>query len=336
MKPALRKQTSPPPVGNDQLYLPEEKKGEYSVIKKLAALLVVLIIFFFLGKNLYHNWGELSAQKWNIKPGLLVFSFLLLVINLAISAFVWGKILRLFGTHLPFVQSFKIMSLSGLGKYLPGKIWLYLGQIYLSQKAKIPKSICVFSLLLLFAAYNLAGLLVFIASLFLWRKFSPMLILALFIAGGCAFLIIFSPKILNRVLRGVIGIFKSFREKFPDGGLVFQAGFKPVFRIILILMADWMIFGAAVYLLVNSFYHIDLTQTVILCGIFAISSILGILSFFVPAGLGVREGVQSYLLGMFIPLSAAIMISVVMRVWMTLGELMCFFVALKIKKPEVW
>jgi hypothetical protein len=267
---------------------------------------------------------------------LLILSFLLLIVNLAISALVWGKILQLFGAQLPFPQSFKIMSLSGLGKYLPGKIWLYLGQIYLSQKAKIPKSVCLFSLLLLFAAYNLAGLLVFIASLFLWNRFSQVSISALFIAGCGAFLIIFSPRILNGVLRWVFGIFKRLKKKFPDNELVFRTGFRPVLRIILILAADWLIFGTAVYFLVNSFYHIGLTQTVILCGIFAISSILGILSFFVPAGLGVREGVQSYLLGMFIPLSAAIMISVVMRVWMTLGELMCFFVALKIKKPEVW
>lgn len=118
--------------------------------------------------------------------------------------------------------------------------------------------------------------------------------------------------------------------------MTFQAGFKPAVEIILILLADWLIFGVAVYFLVNSFYPINLSQTVILCGIFAISSILGILSFFVPAGLGVREGVQSYLLSLFIPVSAAILISLAMRIWMTLGELMCFFVALKIKKPEVW
>ena len=83
------------------------------------------------------------------------------------------------------------------------------------------------------------------------------------------------------------------------------------------------------------FYHIDLSQTVILCGIFAISVIAGIVSFFVPAGLGVREGILSYLLSLFIPISAAILISLVMRVWIASGELVCFLIALKIKKPEL-
>ncbi len=336
MKLSLREQTSPARWESDSAYLSEERESKTSLLKKLAAFLVILIIFFFLGKSLYHNLGELSASKWSIKPLPLIFSFLLLIINLAISAFVWKKILQLFGASLPFSRSFKIMSLSGLGKYLPGKIWLYLSQIYLSRKAEIPKSVCIFSLFLLFAAYNLAGLLVFIASLFLWKNISPISISISFLAGCFIFPIIFSPRILNGVLKTISRFFKRLKEKFPSGELTFRAEMRKTVEIILILLADWIIFGVAVYFLVNSFYHLDLSQTVILCGIFAISSILGILSFFVPAGLGVREGVQSYLLGMFIPVSVAILISLVMRVWMTLGELICFFIALKIKKPEVW
>jgi hypothetical protein len=307
-----------------------------SLLKKLTALLVILVIFFFLGRSLYHNLGELGTQSWSIKPIPLILSFFLLVLNLAVSAFVWKEILSLFGTGLPLNQSFKIMSLSALGKYLPGKIWLYLSQVYLSGKADISKRVCIFSLLLLFAAYNLAGLLVFIASLFLWRKFSPVYIGILFLAVSLIFSVIFSPRILNGLIAALTRLFGKLKNKFPQGEITFRAGTSKVLEIILILLMDWLIFGVAVYLLVNSFYHIELSQTVILCGIFAISSILGILSFFVPAGLGVREGVQSYLLAMFIPVSAAILISLVMRVWMTLGELVCFAVAWKIKKPEVW
>jgi len=336
MNISLREQTTPPVVENYPSNLDGERERKSFVLKRLAALLVILVIFFFLGRSLYHNIGELSAQSWSIKPIPMILSFFLLILNLAISAFVWREILQLFGTRLPFNQSFKIMSLSGLGKYLPGKVWLYLSQIYLSRKANISKRVCIFSLLLLFAAYNLAGLLVFIASLLLWKKFSPVYIAILFLACSLIFPIIFSPRILNGLIMVFSHIFRKFKNKFPQGELIFQTGIRRTTKIILILLLDWLIFGIAVYLLINSFYHIDLFQTVILCGIFAISSILGILSFFVPAGLGVREGAQSYLLAIFIPVSAAILISLVMRVWMTLGEMVCFLIALKIKKPEVW
>ena len=315
-------------------HIPDSEQKS-SNLRKITAFAVISVIFFFLGKTLYHNLGEISNYPWNIKPLPLIVSFLLLIINLAISAFAWEKILLLFGARLPLKQSFKIISLSGLGKYLPGKIWLYLSQIYLSRKANIPKGVCVFSLLLLFAAYNLAGILVFLFSLFFWKQFSPVAISAFLFACCSLFLIIFSPRILNRILKTLTLITNKFKQGLIPTELTFRGEISQIGQIILILLVDWAIFGVAVYFLVNSFYNIDLSQTVILCGIFAISSIAGIFSFFVPAGLGVREGVLSYLLSMFIPISIAILISLVMRIWMTIGELFCFFVALNIKKPEI-
>jgi len=307
-----------------------------SFLKKAIAFLVIAVIFFFLGRSLYHNLGDLSSHKWSIRPLFLILSFFPLLASLILSAFAWERILSLFGTRLPLDQSFKIMSLSGLSKYLPGKIWLYLSQIYLSQKVNIPKSVCLFSLLILFSAYNLAGMLVFITSLFLWGKFSPWVISFFLLLCSSLFLIIFSPRIFTGALKVLTFFTKKFKSGLIPERLTFRSGTSQIFQVTSILLVDWIIFGLAVYCLVNSFYHIDLSQTVILCGIFAISSIAGIISFFVPAGLGIREGVLSYLLSMFIPVSVAILISLVMRVWMTVGELICFSVALKIKKPEIW
>lgn len=257
-----------------------------SFLKKATAFLVIAVIFFFLGKTLYHNLGQLNTQSWSIKPFPLILSFLFLITNFAISAYVWERILLLFGAQLPFSQSFKIMSLSGLGKYLPGKIWLYLSQIYLSRKSNIPKSVCVFSLLLLFVVYNVAGLLIFTASLFLWGKFSPVLISFSILLCCTIFLIVFSPRIFNRMLKVLTFFTKRFKDGLIPEQLVFQGGINQTAQIILILMVDWIIFGVAVYFLVNSFYYTNLSQTIILCGIFAISSISGILSFFCSSWIG--------------------------------------------------
>jgi len=313
----------------------ERKKGT-NFLKKTSAFLIILVIFFFLGRSLYHNLEELSTYRWNIRPSLLILSFLLLIANLAISALAWKRILHMFSVRLPLDQSFKIMFVSGLGKYLPGKVWLYLSQVYLSAKAKVPKGVTLFSMILLFTAYNLTGVVVFVFSLFWWYKFPPLLVLVLLLAFLSLFFILFSTPILNLMVRLSSLISKKFKEGLIPEELNINGGTGRVGQIILILMIDWMIFGVAVYFLINSFYHIDLSQTVILCGLFAVSVLVGILSFFIPAGLGVREGVLSYLLSRFISLSIAILISLVMRIWITLGEMICFFIALKIKKPKLW
>ena len=344
MKSLSQSQTQSPDIKTDRL-LPSEKKEAISVsdrkrrfalLKKIVAFSVILVCFFFLGKALYGNLGQIKAYRWDLKPSFLALSFLFLVINLAVSALAWKRILALFGVTLPVDQSFKVIFVSGLGKYLPGKIWLYLSQIYLGEKAKIPKSVTLFSLFLLFGAYNLAGVLVFVSSLFLWEAFSPLLICLLLLTFLSVFLIMFSPPALRHMSKLLALVSKRFKEELAPGELTARGRISQIAKILSILLADWVIFGIAVYFLVNSFYHMDISQTVILCGIFSISVISGVASLVIPAGLGVREGVQSYLLGLFVPVSAAILIALVMRVWMTMGELVCFFIALRVKKPELW
>lgn len=311
----------------ETVLVPDDERKSH-LFRKIVAFLVILIIFFFLGKTLYHNLGEIKVHQWSLKPQLLILSFLCVVINLAIASYAWKKILSFFQITLPFDQSFKIMSVSGMGKYIPGKVWQYLSQIYLSQKVGLPKSVTFFSMILLFVAYNLVGIFLFLLSLFFWKTVSPFLISCLLLILVLLSLVIFYPPVLNKVFKILLHLFKK-------EALTIEVGFDQMIRIPLILIADWVIFGIGVYLLVNSFYSITFNQTVILCGIFAISVISGILSFFVPAGLGVREGVQSYLLSLFIPISMSILISLIMRVWITLGELACFLIALKIKKPKL-
>jgi len=303
-------------------------KKRIHLLKKTCAFLVIIGIFYLLGKNLHQNFAEISHYRWSIKYELLVLSFLCLVVNLSIASYAWKKILSFFHASPPLDQTFKIMFISAMGKYVPGKVWQYLGQIYLGQRVGLPKSVTFFSMVLLFISYNLAGILLFLFSLFFWQRFSPFLIFALLLIFVLISLAIFYPPILSKVLKILMHLFKK-------EALTIKAGFDQILKILLILIIDWVIFGIGVYLLVNSFYSINFNQTVILCGIFAISVISGILSFFVPAGLGVREGVQSYLLSLFIPVSMAILISLVMRVWIVLGELVCFLVALKIKKPKL-
>jgi uncharacterized membrane protein YbhN (UPF0104 family) len=305
-------------------------------LRKIAAVLIILICFFFLGKTLVNNLEQVRNFEWDLDLVPLAFSFLFLIVSLTISVLAWMKILLLFGIRLPFDQGFKIMFVSSPAKYVPGKIWLYLSQVYLAQKAKISKSVALFSTFLLFAGYSLGGLLVFVISLFLWHRFPPLLVSFGALVFLSLFSILFSSWFLNLVLRILKRISARFREGLIPEKLRASGRIGHIGQIILLLTADWVVFGVGVYFLVNSFYHITISQTIILCGIFAISVISGMVSFFVPAGLGVREGVQSYLLALFIPVSVAILISLVMRVWVALGELACFLLAWRIKKPEIW
>jgi uncharacterized membrane protein YbhN (UPF0104 family) len=325
-----------PHHGKNELLRAWRQGGRFALSKKIAAVSIIILCFFFLGRVLLRNLGELSSHQWSLRPWLLSLSFVSLIANLAISSFAWKRVLLLFGARLPFGHCFKIMFVSALGKYLPGKVWPYLGQMYLSSKANIPKSVTLMSVLLLFGISSLVGLLAFVSSLFLWGGFSAIGVSLLLFGSLVFILIVLSPRVLNRGLRTLALISNRFRKGLIPQDVIVGGGLLDVVKIMLIFAANWVVFGIALHLLVNSFYHFDVSQTVILCGIFAVSVISGILSFLVPAGLGVREGILSYLLGLFIPMSVAVVIALVLRVWIILGELICFFVALRVRKPRLW
>jgi uncharacterized membrane protein YbhN (UPF0104 family) len=178
--------------------------------------------------------------------------------------------------------------------------------------------------------------MVFAFSLLFWEGFSPWLVAAFLLLSLWIFWSLFSGRIRNLMSRLLRIVSPKFNRALTSQGLHFKGSASEIASILLVLLADWVIFAAAAYFLVNSFYQIDAQHTIILCGIFAVSVLAGIASFFVPAGLGVREGVQTYLLSLFIPVSAAVLISLAMRAWMMLGETGCFLAALGIKKPKLW
>jgi hypothetical protein len=58
----------------------------------------------------------------------------------------------------------------------------------------------------------------------------------------------------------------------------------------------------------------------------------GFVVIFAPGGLGVREGMMTLLLRSFIPTPLAIAISFIARVWMTLFEIVVFFIGLIVRR----
>ena len=344
MKAGLIKEPNRSKLSDEECRRPREDRvaralirgGRSALLKKTAGAFIIFACFFFLGKILYNNLGELNSYQWGLKPSFLALSFLFLFANQTISSLAWKRVLLLFGAKLPLAQCFKIMFVSALGKYLPGKVWPYLGQMYLSRKAGIPRSVTLLSVLMLFGISSLVGLLTFVASLYLWGSFSAIQV-SLLLLGSLAFILfILSPPVLNRLLGALALVSNRFRKGTIPEDVMVRGDLWDIAKIISIFAANWVVFGIALYLVSNSFYHLTVSQTIILCGVFAVSVISGIVSFLVPAGLGVREGVLSYLLSLFIPISAAIVISLVLRVWLILGELLCFVAAVRIKKPRLW
>jgi uncharacterized membrane protein YbhN (UPF0104 family) len=81
--------------------------------------------------------------------------------------------------------------------------------------------------------------------------------------------------------------------------------------------------GIAFYFFINAICVLPLSTLFGLSASVAVAGALGTLSVFAPSGLGVREGVLALLLANYVISPVAVLISLLARIWVTLGEVVC-------------
>ncbi len=292
-----------------------------------TALLAVVVYFFY--NELSGNWQEFLEYRWEVSYGPFVVSVALLVVAFVMTPLAWVSILRLQGEHLGRLQAFLIFYLANLGKYIPGKLWGYGGQIYLTRRQGITVQHTVVSTVVLLVLDYFAGLAFASLTLLFWPK-----VPAAAAMGGAVLVVIivalisWSERALDLFKRALARMKVTAFSEVPAG--------KALFHIWLFLLVKWLIIGLAFVIGIRALLVIDITESVAYCGAFTWAHLLSMIVFVTPAGLGIREGLNVYFLGIVssppLPLTVAIGISVATRLWMTLTELVCVLPAVGVRR----
>lgn len=283
-------------------------------------VLFIGLIFAFLFRNLYLNWSELSTYQWNLNYLALAGSLFLLLADALLYAHLWRRILLQFGGSLEYRKVFRILLLSQLGRYLPGKVWNLAGVIYLGSKEGVPKSISGASLGLQLLWQILSGLIVFLLTLPLWGHPQPLAGLyptLLLLPLGAALL---HPAFIKR---GFGFALRALGEE-PRG---LNWGYRDTLSQLLLWVLFWVINGIAYYLVINSLTPSPLSQAPMVIGAITIAWVVGFLALFAPAGLGVVEGTLTFLLGFYFPLPVATVVALFTRLLRTIAELISALIA---------
>jgi uncharacterized membrane protein YbhN (UPF0104 family) len=290
---------------------------------------IVLIIFYFLAKSLVSNWNQIREYSWDFHYPLLLLSFAL--VGLAYSALVkvWEQILKQSGHVLSYSKMFKIWFISNLGRYVPGKVWQFLGMLYLLEKEDVPKSKGFSVAILAQVLSSMAGILIMIGFVkydsyqkLLSHSLWLLVLLTAFIAG--VIILIFYPKLLQKLINFGLEIFKKEKISFD---------YKPrnLLFYLLSYAGCWLLFGFCFLIFIKSIVPAPFEIYFGVTGAFAGSATIGFLALFAPGGIGVREGVLVALLSSYFPVPVATLIALLSRVWITLAELLLFFIALAIR-----
>jgi uncharacterized membrane protein YbhN (UPF0104 family) len=264
------------------------------------------------------NWNDLARYRPAVLP--LVVSTALLLTVYAMHALIWRRITEALGNRpVELRPAMYVYFVSGLGRYLPGKLWQIAGMAVLAQRFGIPPVAATAASLLAqlgFLTMGMIFLAVLLPSQFGWEAAFAALVLvalasALFLIGGTHS----GRRLRHRLL-------SHFGPKVADAATLLDR--LTVSRAAVWWAAyglSWVILGGAFVVFVNAFVPGSSEHVVRLMGAVAASYLVGLM-FFTPAGIGVREGLMLPLLAALIPLPAAVVVSITSRIWFTLAELL--------------
>lgn len=292
---------------------------------RVGQVFIIGLVVFFWGRALWGNWSELQGYRWELRPAPLAGSLLVLVLHLALLALIWWWSLRFFGQPADLRAALRVWLLAQIARYLPGGVWDSVGRVYLGGQAGLSRARTGLSIAVEMATQAVAAALVFLVSLLFW----PASVRRAPIAGLQFQLDQGLPVVAGLIVLGLIVLYPPLLEKVLNRGLRLLG--RPAIRLplryreILALTAchfgaRWVV-GAGFYLFVSAFFPLAVALLPVAAGIFAAAWLIGFLIVFVPMGLGVREGVITALLAVFVPLPVATITALGFRVWISLRDL---------------
>jgi len=292
------------------------------LFRRAVTIVALSASILLLGYGLYANWNELSTYEWNINYSYLAVSVLMYPISLILLIIVWHSIMGQMGVTLSLSQDLQMYCYTNFARRLPGAaLWHVGGRVYLYGRKGVSRSISALGTFLELALHSLAGVLVFLAL----RPFYPHhdvlrndLFLVLIIP---MMIVVANPNFLNAKAIWLLRRFSS-GETAP---IAFTR--RGLLTWMALYSFSWVCAGVVLYLLVEAVYPASTVNFATVTGIGAGVGALSSVANFVPIGLG-REIAISLLLSRYVPLSMAIVVSLLFRLLSILAEVFWAFVFL--------
>ncbi len=273
----------------------------------------LLILLLWVSTFFYFRGGELWQVVSTFEPQMIFFVLIpYFVVVGIINPYLHSISYREIGTEVSFWQAFRIFHLSRIGNYLPGRVWFASNYYLFSKKlnidtVKIAKNFVVLNALLFIVGS--------ICSLPIISLFSSEL-QKLLIVFPFLMLVMIHPRILNKIFSPFLRneAVRNFRHIF-------------LVKISLLYLMSYIILGISLYLCVLAFKEVDFSNFPLIVASAASSLIIGLLSIFAPAGIGVSEGIGATILSRIIPMEIAIMVVLALRIVMIFVDCSCAFVS---------
>ena len=288
---------------------------------KVLVLLSLVFLFIKLGQNI----NEIKSFRVDLTTALAVSAVILInLLSGAIVTYAWVLFLRSGGFVLSFKKAYAIYGRAAVAKYIPGNVFHYVGRVALGGEYGIPKEKVVLSMVVetgtlavTAIVFGIAGLLYdfnyysSITRIIYENKFITGFLTVLFLLT----LLFITVIVLNRGKEWA-RLILSYLDPFT------------VIKSVLIYLVNFSLVGVSIYFLLNAFWEIDSgLQWYQLAYGFALAWGVGFIVPGAPGGIGIREFILVALYGPILGEGVIVGLALILRVLMTIGELLMFAIA---------
>jgi hypothetical protein len=288
-------------------------------VKNLIKMVLIVAIFYFIFRQLYENLAMLKLERISFGWIDCCLSIFLCMSGEYCFSAGWYRIICRHGLSGQFATSNYYWVLSGAGKYIPGRIWQFAGRLYFFERIGVKRKE-VISCSIIEQFYLLASCL-FIFSLCIilspeaYSGFLPAKLKYVSLLITVVTVLFIHPKILNGSVEILSKVIKplAFRS---------NSTFNEALILFAVYSVGWVMMSAGFFFLVRALVDVGADSVLYLASVNAGAYFIGYLTVVTPGGLGVREGVITYMLNFVFTVGMGAMISLLTRVWWICCELL--------------
>jgi hypothetical protein len=279
-----------------------------------------LVVAWFVVKALRAQWHAVERQPLELHPNWLIIlaSAFVVLGQYTVLIEAWRRILVAWKASIGFWPAVRIVSVSRLGLYVPGRIWQMTAMSTMAEREGVKWQAAVGSSVLNTVVNIAMGFLVALVAG--WRSFDTISQGRTGLGVTLLAVVLGAVLLLPTALPLILGTARRLTKKdLPDVTLPHRAVYLAIGANIL----AWLLYGAAFQLFVLGMTGSAPGSFADYVTAFAWPYLVGYLALVVPGGFGVRELALAAALGalhLATPATAAV-IAVSSRLWLSLLEI---------------
>ena len=295
---------------------------------KWLTIITVTIVFTLVTTLLISNWNDLISFPWHLNLGYLILTLVFQSIALGVTFLVWHlMVVRLCGFD-DLAADFRFYYVSTLAKRVPMSVWYIGGRVVMYKQAGVSGLGILNGILFENVLIAVAGILTFVVFLPFYSGVPTVAALPIAVGGAVSILILLArPRIFLELTNAVL-------RKFHRQELTSLPGRRDILIWTGIYVLPWLFAGLGLYCATRAFSDGGAPGLVDSIGISTLTMLIALISMILPGGFGLKELTSGILLSKWMPLTAALVITVAYRLLQTGNEVVwAIFASTFVRRP---